>query len=192
MGLARLVAEAVRALLRILNGERAAVSGLGAGSRAGWIASFVVPGVLLVPIYAWMVLRRHADAGLVDAGAGVFAAEALGYLVGWTAFPVISHFICTKIGKAEDWFGYVASYNWANILQMAFYVPAAALGSVDAMPALPLFLVGVVAVVAAIAIHFRLARVVLGIEPLPALMLVAVDLATGQTIARVVDKLNGL
>jgi hypothetical protein len=192
MGLARLVAEAVRALLRILNGERAAVAGLGAGSRAGWIASFVVPGVLLVPIYAWMVLRRHADAGLVDAGADVLAAEAIGYLVGWTAFPVISHFICMKIGKAEDWFGYIAAYNWANILQMAFYVPAASLGSVDAMPPLPLFLVGVVAVVAAIAIHFRLARVVLGIEPLPALMLVAVDLATGQTIARVVDRLNGL
>jgi len=192
MGLARLVAEAVRALLRILNGERAAVAGLGAGSRAGLIASFVVPGVLLVPIYAWMVLRRHADVGLVDAGAGVFAAEALGYLVGWTAFPVISQFICMKIGKAEDWFGYIAAYNWANILQMAFYVPAASLGSVDAMPPLPLFLVGVVAVVAAIAIHFRLARVVLGIEPLPALMLVAVDLATGQTIARVVDRLNGL
>lgn len=192
MGLARLVAAALGALLRILGGDRASVAGLGAGSRAGWIASFLIPGALLVPVYAWMVLRRHADAGLADAGAGVFAVETLGYLVGWTAFPVISHFICTKIGKAEGWFGYIAAYNWANILQMAFYVPAATLGAVDAMPALPLFLVGVVAVVAAIAIHFRLARVVLGIEPLPALMLVAVDLAAGQTIARVVDKLNGL
>ncbi len=192
MSLARLVAGPLDGLMRVLRGDAKGLDLMGAGSRAGWIASFLVPGILLAPAYGWMTLRRLADIEFEPEFGPTFAIEAIGYVIGWTAFPVLSHTICQRLGKPEAWYGYVVAYNWANILQIAFYVPAALLGTFEGMPPLPLFLVGVIAVTAAIAIHFRVARVVLEIAPVQALMLVAVDLAVGQIVSRLVDRLHGI
>ncbi len=192
MAFARLVAGPLNGLMRVLRGDRTGLDWIGAGSRAGWIASFLVPAILLAPVYGWMTLRRYGDVEFDPEFAPAFAIEAIGYVIGWTAFPVLSHAVCERIGKAASWYGYIATYNWANVLQIAFYLPAALLGTFEGMPPLPLFLIGVISVTAAIAIHFRVARVVLGIDAVPALMLVAVDLAVGQIAARVVDRLHGL
>ena len=192
MALVRLVAGPINGLMRVLQGDRAGLDLMGAASRAGWIASFVIPALLLAPAYGWMTMRRFADVEFEPEFVPTFTIEAIGYVIGWTAFPVLSHAICQRIGKPVDWFGYVAAYNWANVLQIAFYVPAALLGTFDGVPPLPLFLVGVVAVTAAIALHFRVARVVLEIAPVQALMLVAVDLAVGQIISRLVDRLHAI
>lgn len=192
MALVRLVAGPINGLMRVLQGDRAGLDLMGAASRAGWIASFVIPALLLAPAYGWMTMRRFADVEFEPEFVPTFTIEAIGYVIGWTAFPVLSHAICQRIGKPVDWFGYVAAYNWANVLQIAFYVPAALLGTFDGVPPLPLFLVGVVAVSAAIALHFRVARVVLEIAPVQALMLVAVDLAVGQIISRLVDRLHAI
>jgi len=192
MALARLVAGPLGGLIRVLRGDRAGLDRMGAASRAGWIASFVIPAILLAPAYGWMTMRRFADMETTPEFVPTFAIETIGYVVGWTAFPVLSHAICQRIGQPVDWFGYIAAYNWANVLQIAFYVPAALLGTFEGVPPLPLFLVGVVAVTAAIALHFRVARVVLEIAPVQALMLVAVDLAVGQIISRLVDRLHAI
>ncbi|MBL8832235.1 MAG: hypothetical protein JNL71_07575 [Rhodospirillales bacterium] len=192
MAFARLVAGPLNGLMRVLRGDRTGVDWMGAGSDAGWIASFLVPGFLLAPVYGWMVLRRLGDVGSEPDFGPAFAIEAIGYVIGWTAFPVLSHAICERIGKPVEWYGYVVAYNWANVLQIAFYLPAALLGTFEGVPPMPLFLIGVISVSAAIAIHFRVARVVLGIDAVPALMLVAVDLAVGQIVARIVDRLHGI
>lgn len=191
MAFARLVAGPLNGLMRVLRGDRTGLDWMGAGTRTGWIASFLVPGILLAPAYAWMTLRRFADVEIDPEIGPALAIETIGYVIGWTAFPVLSHAICERIGKPVAWFGYVVAYNWANVLQIAFYLPAALLGTFEGVPPLPLFFIGVISVTAAIAIHFRVARVVLGIDAVPALMLVAVDLAVGQIIARVVDRLHG-
>jgi hypothetical protein len=192
MPLERLVVVPLRGLMRVLQGERDGLVQIGADSPAGWVASFVVPAILLAPFYAWMALRRFADLDFDPEPGRAVLVEAVGYAIGWTAFPVISHAICARLGKREAWFGYVAAYNWANVPQLFFYLPAALLGTVEGVPPLPLFLFGVIAVSAAIALHFRVARVVLGLDPVPALMLVAADLAVGQIVARLVDKVHGL
>ena len=192
MALARLVAGPLGGLMRVLQGDIAGLERMGAASRAGWIASFLIPGLLLVPAYAWLTLRRFSEIEFDPEFFPAVTVEAIGYVVGWTAFPVLSQAICERLGKPAAWYDYVVAYNWANVLQIAFYLPAAMLGTVEGMPRLPLFFVGVVAVTAAIAIHFRLARVVLGVEPVPALMLVAIDLAVGQMISRIVDRLHGI
>ncbi len=192
MALRHLVAVPLQGLMRLLRGDRAALDTIGAGSDAGWIASFLIPAILIAPAYAWMTVRRFADLDAAPDLDMAFPVEAIGYIVGWTAFPVISHAICERLGKRQSWYGYIAAYNWANVLQIAFYLPAALLGTIEGIPSPVLFLVNVAAVAAAIAIHFRIVRVSLGIAATQALMLVATDLAVGQLIARLVDRIHGI
>ncbi|MBI1245193.1 MAG: hypothetical protein GC202_09315 [Alphaproteobacteria bacterium] len=191
MGPFGLVVLPLRGLGRILRGERAGIDQIGSASRAGWILSFIIPAVLAAPAYAWMTLQRFAELEFEPASAADFGIEALGYVVGIVAFPNISYLLCERLGRREPWYDYVAAYNWATVPQIALYLPVALIGANDAVPGPIAFLFGVVAVIAAIAIHFRVARVVLEITPVQALLLVAVDLAIGQFIARIVDRLHG-
>ena len=71
---------------------------------------------------------------------------------------------------------------------MALCFPAALLYELELAPGL-LFVVSVAVVSIAIAIHFRIARVALRVEPLPALVLVAMDLALSLTQSRIVERL---
>jgi hypothetical protein len=191
MTLRHLVAIPLQGLMRLLRGDRAGLDAIGAGSDAGWIASFLIPAILIAPAYAWMTVRRLADLDAAPDLDMAFPVEAIGYVVGWTAFPVVSHVICERLGKGQSWYGYIAAYNWANVLQIAFYLPAALLGTIEGIPSPILFFVNVAAVAAAIAIHFRVVRVALGLAATQALMLVATDLAVGQLIARLVDRIHG-
>jgi len=192
MALERLVAVPLQGLMRLLRGDRSGLDAMGSGSDAGWIASFLIPAILIAPAYAWMTARRLADLDAAPDFDMAFPVEAIGYVVGWTAFPVLSHAICERLGKGRSWYGYIAAYNWANVLQIAFYLPAALLGTIESVPSPLLFLVNIAAVTAAIAIHFRVVRVSLGIAAAQALMLVATDLAVGQLIARLVDRIHGI
>jgi len=187
-----LVAVPLQGLMRVLRGDRAGLEALGSGSDAGWVASFLIPAILIAPAYAWMTARRLADLDAAPDFDMAFPVEAIGYVVGWTAFPVVSHAICERLGKGRSWYGYIAAYNWANVLQIAFYLPAALLGTIEGVPSPFLLLVNIGAVTAAIAIHFRVVRVSLGIAAAQALMLVATDLAVGQLIARLVDRIHGI
>ncbi len=175
-------------VLRLLRGDRSGLAMIGAHSRAGWIASFVVPGMLVLPAYLYLSLP---DLDASEDAAHTLLLEALAYIVGLTLFPVAAHLLCTQWGKARAWFDYVPAYNWAGVLQMAIYLPAAILSQSDAIDGLLLFAIGVAAVTAAVAIQFRVAVVTLGIDRFQALSLVALELALGAVLRQIVDRLQG-
>jgi hypothetical protein len=192
MGLTGLVVVPLRGLARILRGERDGLALMGSASRAGWILSFVVPALLAAPAYAWMTVQRFAEMDFEPNSGADLAIEIVGYVVGLTAYPNVSQIVCARLGRRAAWYDYIAAYNWATVPQIALYLPVAMLGASDAVPGTFAFLVGVLAVAAAIGIHFRVARVVLGVSAVQALMLVAIDLAVGQFVARIADRLHGL
>jgi hypothetical protein len=179
----------VGGVLRLLRGDRSGLAAIGAHTRAGWIASFLVPGMLALPAYLYLSLP---DLDASDAPARMLLLEALAYVVGLALFPVAVHPLCEHWGKTRAWYDYVPTYNWAGLLQMAIYLPAAMLSQSDAIDGVPLFLVGIAAVTAAVAIQFRVAMVVLGIDRFRALSLVALELALGAVLRQIVDRLQGL
>jgi hypothetical protein len=179
----------INGVLRLLAGDRSGLAAIGAHTRAGWIASFLVPGVLVLPAYLYLSLP---DLESSDDPAHTLLLEALAYVVGLTLFPVAAHLLCAQWGKTRAWYDYVPAYNWAGVLQMALYLPAAALSQSDALDGVPLFLIGVAAVTAAVAIQFRVAVVVLGADRFQALSLVALELALGAVLRQIVDRLQGL
>lgn len=175
-------------VLRLLRGDRSGLAMIGADTRAGWIASFLVPGLLVLPAYFYLSMP---DLDVSDDPAHTLLLEAVAYIVGLTLFPVAAHLLCTQWNKTRAWYDYVPAYNWAGVLQMAIYLPAAILSQSDAIDGMPLFVIGIAAVTAAVAIQFRVAVVTLGIDRFQALSLVALELALGAVLRQIVDRLQG-
>lgn len=175
-------------VVRLLSGDRSGLALVGADSRAGWIASFVVPGLLILPAYLYLSFPSLGDDD--DFGA-VLLVEAIGYVVGLVAFPVAAHLLCAQWNKTEEWFDFVPAYNWAGVLQMAIYTPAAALGQSDALAPGALLMLGALAMAAAVAVQYRIGRTVLGIDALQAFGLVALEFSLGIVLRQVVDRLHG-
>lgn len=172
----------------LLKGDRGGIAKLGSGTNAGLVASFLIPGILLLPGYAYLAGERFEALKIEPSLAELLTIEPLAYLIGWTLFPALSHLYCERIGKTHDWYDYVAAYNWSNILQMGLYLPASLIAD-GGMAAPTMFVLSVAVLAAAIGIQFRLATVVLRVDPLPALVLVAIDLASSILLARIVERL---
>jgi hypothetical protein len=175
-------------VIDLLKGDRGGIGKLASGTNAGLVASFLIPGILLLPGYAYLAAERFEALKIEPALAELLTIEPLGYLIGWTLFPVLSHLYCQRTGKLHDWYDYIAAYNWSNILQMGLYLPASLIADTGMAPPV-MFVMSVAVLAAAIGIHFRLAIVVLRVDPLPALVLVAIDLASSIVLARIVERL---
>ncbi|MCA3248265.1 MAG: hypothetical protein ING19_03430 [Azospirillum sp.] len=175
-------------VIDLLKGDRAGVAKLGAATTPGLVASFLIPGLLLVPAYSLLVSERFEALNLDPTIGEILVVEPIAYLIGWTLFPVLSHLYCERIGKTREWYDYVAAYNWSNILQMALYLPAALIAE-GGMPVALMFVLSVGILAATVGIHFRLARMVLRVDALPAMVLVAIDLGGSVLLARLVERL---
>jgi|GEM_PF-6090047 len=181
------VVQPLRGVVRLLAGDRAGLALVGAQSRAGWIASFVVPGLLIFPAYFYL---SFPSLGEDDEFGAALLVEAIGYVVGLTAFPVAAHLLCGQWNKAREWFDYVPAYNWAGVLQMAIYAPAAALGQSGMLAPGALLMLGALAMAAAVAVQYRVARTVLGVDMLQAFGLVALEFSLGIVLRQIVDSLH--
>ena len=84
---------------------------IGSADPGGLVASFLIPGLLLIPAYAWLALRRFDGMDAMPDLGDALPIEAVGYVIGWTAFPLAAHFLCGRWGKAKEWYDYVAAYN---------------------------------------------------------------------------------
>ncbi len=182
------VARPMQGVLRLLAGDRTGLELLGADTRAGWIASFVGPGLLLLPAYLYLALP---DLDPDEAIGRTLAVEAIAYVVGLTLFPVAAHLLCGQWNKAAQWFDYVPAYNWAGVLQMAIYAPATVLGRGEALAPGVLLALALLALAAAVAVQYRIARTVLGIDTMQAFGLVALELSLGLTLHQIADQLHG-
>jgi hypothetical protein len=92
--------------------------------RSFWAAALCYPGFI-----ALIFLRLDSDAlGQTSIG-HVLLVESIGYVIGWTAFPLAILAFCRWIGREEHGFDFIAAYNWSQVLQTLFLVATALIGS---------------------------------------------------------------
>jgi hypothetical protein len=82
-----------------------------------WAALYCYPFFLLE---RWLELPSEnvADSGLSH----IFLVESIGYVIGWTAFPLAAIALCRWLGREERGFDFITAYNWSVILQTALFV----------------------------------------------------------------------
>jgi hypothetical protein len=81
----------------------------------------------------WLVLRvLGGDAG--GEGARLVAAEAIGYVIGWFAFPLLMVGVTEGLGRRDRFAAFVSAWNWAKLPQLVAVLAAALIGAAGLLP----------------------------------------------------------
>lgn len=150
-------------------------------STEGFWKSFQA-AIVAAPLFVLLILLRTAEHPLSDDPLRAIFIEGIGYVVGWTAYPLAAWYLANALGKSARYTTYIVAYNWANVLQVAAFVPVAALAASDLAPDTFVVLAALLMTGLVIYYQFFIVRTALGVEALPALGFVAIDLALGLLI----------
>lgn len=151
------------------------------GSIEGFWRSFQA-AIIAAPLFALLIVLRSAEHPLSPDPLRALFIEGIGYVIGWTAYPLAAWYLANALGKSQRYTSYIVAYNWANVLQVAAFVPVAALAASELAPDNLVVLVALLLTGLVIYYQFFIVRTALGIEPLPALGFVAIDMVLGLLI----------
>ena len=146
--------------------------------------------IVAAPLFAVLILLRTAEHPLSEDPMRAFFIETIGYVIGWTAFPLAAWYLASALGKANRYFGYIVAYNWANVIQVTAFVPIAALSAFGGLPDTIIVVLALLLTAAVIYYQFFIVRTALGIDALPALGFVAIDLMLGLALDAVETSLH--
>lgn len=174
--LARSITNGIHAALLLARGRpeglRYAETDLGGAARSFWAIVLALP--------AFICLR------LLDTGNGAlpahdFALDLLNYVIGWLGFALLSRPMVEAMGAASRWSRCIVVWNWCNVVQYLLLVLAAVPGLLGA-PILVQEVASVVAIGWALWLEWFAIRLALEVTVLPALALVALDMAIGLAL----------
>jgi hypothetical protein len=85
--------------------------------RSFWAAAYCFPFFLFD---RWLSLPAE---DVARAGLGhIFLVETIGYVIGWSAFPLAAFAFCRWLGREEQGYDFITAYNWSVILQILLFV----------------------------------------------------------------------
>jgi hypothetical protein len=158
-------------------------------SAEGALRSFWAAAILL-PAYAVMVLLHMSETPPVLGWGALVVVHGVAYLVGWTAFPVAMLWLARLLDREEEYFGYVAMYNWAQVLVTLVVLPMAAVRTGQLLPEGLSSILGFAVDLAMLAYLWFIARAGLRVGPFAAMGVVVFDLTLSLMIWSVADGLS--
>lgn len=158
-------------------------------SRAGALRSFWAAAIALPAALPLVALRLSLFPPRADA-LDVALVEAIAYVVGWTAFPVLAH-AAARVAEREDRYpALVAACNWTSLAQVIALLLAAPLTLSDILPAALDAIVELGVRVALVAWLASAIRIALDISWPAAIGLAVVEFVLGLSIFRTVVSLE--
>ncbi len=141
--------------------------------KSFFAAAIVAPGFALLVIL---------DPAIQDSQAvwlRLLLVHATAYVIRWTAYPVAVHQICALIGKERAFIGFIVAFNWANVIQIAFFLPVVGIIVSGLLPAGVGLLVNALAHLLILGYQWFVTRTALEVGAGAAAGLVALDLVIG-------------
>lgn len=178
---ARDVAAGLAAAAWLGRGRAQGLALLEGTPAAAW-RSFVAL-VVAAPMYLALKLVTGVPAPAVHDPLRLVAAEAIGYVAGWFATPLVMLAVARVLDRETRWPLFVAAWNWANVVQIAVFLAASAVAGL-----LPRGLDGVATLAAfgyALWLHWFVARHALAIPGPRAAAVVGIDLTLGLFLSGV-------
>ena len=86
-------------------------------------AAIVLPAVLLLEVLDGTFAMDGREP------LRTLAVELIAYVMQWTAFPLAMSSIADGLGRGGNYIRYIVVYNWSAVLQMALFVPVAAMAA---------------------------------------------------------------
>jgi hypothetical protein len=147
-------------------------------SMEGFWKSFQA-AIIAGPLFALLILLRADVHPLSDDPMRALLVETIGYVIGWTAFPLAALYLAKALGKEQRYPGYIVAYNWAQVLQILVFLPVALLSASELLPGLIMTALALGVTAAVLYFQYFICRTALGIDVLPALGFVAMDMMIG-------------
>lgn len=127
------VAYGIYGAWRLAHFDRAGLVHFRRDAEGFWNSFFA--GVLVAPAYAILMALHVSEMELTADAASVVLIHGLAYVISWVAFPLIAFHICEAMGREDEWLGFVVALNWSKVIQMAAYLPVAAIAATAVMGA---------------------------------------------------------
>ena len=125
----REVSAGVFGAWRLAHGDRSGLNWFDATAN-GAARSFWA-GVIALPAYI-VLLGLEFSENPVNAGPmQLIMVYAISYVLDWASFPLAMRSISTSMGKGKHYYRYVSALNWARVVEVAVFLPAAILGSMS-------------------------------------------------------------
>lgn len=144
-------------------------------SPAGAWSSFAAMW-LCAPGY---VILRALGGGAGGDGFRLLAAETIGYVIGWFAFPLLMVGGTEALDRRARFPAFVAAWNWAKVPQMLALVASGLAAATGLLPGVAADLVALGALGYALWLSWFVARETLGIDGARAGLVVGADLLVG-------------
>ncbi len=169
-------AETVAGLTGALRMARFDASGMGffdASPEATRRSFFAA--VLIAPLYALLLLIRFPMLQPAANALEFAAAEAVGYVLSWVAFPVLMWHVSHLLDRRERFFVYITAYNWSLVWQSLVFLGLAFFVLGGVLPNGVANLLWLIALIGILAYTWFIARTALDIPGFAAAGVVGLD-----------------
>jgi hypothetical protein len=133
--------------------------------------------VLVAPAQAVMIMMSlSASEAVPTAGPlRMIAVFSISYVIGWVAFPLIMAAVSETFGKGANFGRYIVGYNWAQVVQVGVFFPAAVISTAFG-PGGAASLISLAALLAVLTYAWFVARTGLDIPAVGAVAVVVLDI----------------
>ena len=143
--------------------------------------------MLLLPLHlAYLAIIGTGANGAEAPGATRWIVNFLIYVIGWAAWPLIAFYMTRLMDCGGRLLGYIAAYNWSQLLTGPFLVGLDVLGRVALPPGFSAFLV-FAGVAAVLFYEYLIARQMLGVAANKAIVLVLTSFLLGLMLRDTAD-----
>lgn len=136
------------------------------------------------PLYLALTLGRVEHASW-----RVAIVETIGYVVSWTAFPLVMLNLCRRLGRDDHFFGFMTAYNWCQVPQIVLFAAIAAVEAAGVIGEGPAAMIGLIAAAAVLVYEWFVARVALDVSVASAILVVAIDVVLAALIHQIDESL---
>jgi len=136
------------------------------------------------PLYLGLTLGHVQDATW-----RVVIVETIGYVVSWTAFPLVMLSLCRRLNRDDHFFGFMTAYNWCQVPQIVLFSAIAAIEAVGVIGEGPVAAIGLAATAAVLVYEWFIARVALDVSVPAAVLVVVVDVALAALLQQINESL---
>jgi hypothetical protein len=157
-------------------------------SETGFWHSFAA-ALIVLPAFAVLTMLRFADTPIAVGWPAMVLIELIAYTIGWTAFPLVMVTLTKLLDREEEYFGFIAMFNWSSVIQVLVMLPVAAFTAGDMLPRGWLEILGIAVTIGLLAYEWFVARVGLRIDGFTAAVVVALDVVIVVVITAIADLL---
>ncbi len=138
--------------------------------------------------YPFFLILLTMRVGLADwkaaGGLPIILIETIGYVISWTAFPLIMLSVLRWIGREHRFFDFMVPYNWCQLPQSILFVMIGLQSESGALGSPISQTLEFAAAIAVLVYEWYIARVALETSGGAATLVVLVDLVLGVVVTR--------